>query len=321
MGGASDRSAAPAGGSAEGGPNRDPQDAPADEVRLDAFKSSCLRKFDRIGITNMFRPAEGLKVAIRMELERLDLDAYSIQRGFVAVDVPDGTTRVELRGGVSFQLSRSGDRIAGDVRYAEIQVLLDGRKIAEKGLWPGYEGQCPVELVRAEDGYRGFISLVMPLEVGDVEFPSAFALPCCLSLDRTRMVLGGDEPFDPRELYIRGPAQPSGGLILSADFVVGATNELRLVMGPHHGHYVLYGSDRLNDKTAEFDGCSGWNLDLPHQVVAAEGTLDEAGEATIRIDVPEDPALSGTTRWYQAVVESDNTKCSSGVADVRFVMR
>lgn len=310
---------APAPATSDGSASGGSEQGTAGELRLEEFKESCLRTFDRIGITNVIRPYEGMAVSIRMTLARQVLDDYLITEGRASIDAPGGTTQVELRGRMSFSLSRAGGRIFGDVRTADIEAILGGRKIAEKSLWPGYEGRCPVELARGAGDYRGFIALVIALEAGDVEIPAAFALPCRLSSDRARMVIGGDEPFDPEDLYISEPRKPSGGLLLSNDFVLGTTNELRIVMGPRAAHFVLYGSERLNDRTADFEGCAGWDLDTEHQVVIAAGDLDSEGEATIRIELPDDPALTGSMRCYQALVRSGDRKWSVGPAVVRIV--
>lgn len=272
-------------------------------------------------MTTPFRLYSGIPTKIQMTLVRRELDDYEIESGFASIDAPEGKARVQLRGRIEFSLSHAEGRIFGDVRSARIDVLLGKTKISEKGLWPGYDGQCPVEVTRGQNDYRGFISLVLPMEMGEVECPTAFALPCRLSLDRNRMVLGDDDAHDPDDLYIRFQPANRVAIVLASDLTVGSTNELRIVSGPPHARYVLYGSDRLAEKSAEFEGCSDWDLDPSRQVVVASGSLDSEGEATVRIELPDDAALVGTFRDYQALIETADAKVATSPAVLKVLKK
>jgi hypothetical protein len=289
------------------------------EVGFEEFKSACLRRLERNGFVTTFRPYEGLDLTVKLTLERRGSDEYVITSGDASITSPAGTTRVELRGRMSFSMSAAKNGMVGEVQSVAVEGVSGATTLAKKRLWSGYEGKCPLELSRADDAYRGFVSFVMPLEVGDVEFPSAFALPCELSLDRTRMVLGADESVDPKELLIAEPRLQTGGLILAGDLALGGTNPIRIVQGPGDSRFVLYESDRLSEKTAAFEDRPAWYLDRSRQHVVAEGTLDRDGEATIPIDIPEDPALVGSLRVYQALVEAGGAKLATGPAVVKIV--
>ena len=305
--------------SGDGGVVQGREDPATREVGLEEFKKSCLRCFERNGFVTLFRPYEGLGLTLKLTLERRALDEYVITNGTASIASPAGTTRVELRGQMSFSMSAAKDGMVGEVQSVAVEVVSGGATLAKKYLWSGYEGTCPLELSRANDAYRGFISFVMPLEVGDVEFPSAFALPCELSLDRTHMLLGADESVDPKELLIAEPRLQTGGLILSGDLAAGGTNQLRIVQGSGNFRFILYESDRLSEKAAAFEDRPEWYLDRSRQRVVAEGNLDRDGEAVIHMEIPDDAALVGSLRAYQALVETEGAKLSTGPVVVKIV--
>lgn len=291
------------------------------EIDFEEFKGSSLRKLERVGIVNLLRPYRGMRVAIKLLLEREAPNEYSIKSGKASITSPEDTTAVEVRGRLSLATSVAGNRILGNVESVDLEIVLGGATIARKQLVGGFEGRCPLELIRRGDEYVGFVSLVMPLEVGDVDFTTAFALPCELSSNKDQLVIGRDGEVDPEDLYLWEPPKPSGGLLLGTDLILGTANELRIVQGPHNAHFVLYCADQLADKLVEYDGCSDWWLDTSRQSVVTDGSLDSEGEARIGIDVSGDEGLVGSLRAYQAIVETQGGVVSAGPAVLKIVKR
>ena len=291
------------------------------EIDFEEFKRSSLHKLERIGIVNIQRPYRGMRVAIKLVLERDAPNEYSIKSGKASITSPEDTTAVDVRGRLSIAISITGNHVSGNVETVDLEVVLGGATIARRRLVEGFEGRCPLELIRRGDKYVGFVSLVMPLEVGDVDVTTAFALPCELSLNKDHLVIGLDSEVDPEDLYLHEPPRPSGGLLLGTDLILGTANELRIVQGPHDAHFVLYCADQLADKPMEYDGCSDWYLDTSRQVVVIDGSLDTEGEARIGIEVPGDEGLAGSLRAYQAIVESGGVVLSAGPAVLKIVKR
>jgi hypothetical protein len=295
------------------------KDAPVEVIPFEEFKERCRKRFERIDVTNLVRPYEGRMLTLKISLDRTGDGEYTIRDGGASISSPEGSTEVRLRGRMSLSMSRAKERIVGTVDSFDVDVLFGGVEVANRRLWKGFEGECPLELAREKDGFRGYLSLVVPLVVGGVDVAGAFALPCELSSDRSQMLLGGEGVMDPRDLYIVAPKVITGGFILRGDVAVGATGSLRIVHGPRNATYVLYESDQLAEKTGEFDGSADWWLEVASQVVVAKGTLDSEGEATIKIAIPDDVKLVGSYRFYQALVESEGSRLSTGPGVVKIL--
>src|SRR5262245_32533300 len=176
------------------------REVPVGVIPFEEFKERCRKRFERIEVTNLVRPYEGTMVTLKVSLDRTGDGEYTIRDGEASISSNDRRTEVRLRGRMTFSMSKANDGIVGTVDSVGLDLLVGGARVANWRLWKGFEGECPLELAREKDGFRGYLSLVVPLIVGGVDVAGAFALPCEMSEDRSRMLIGGDGVLDPEQL-------------------------------------------------------------------------------------------------------------------------
>ena len=97
-----------------------------------------------------------------------------------------------------------------------------------------------------------------------------------------------------------------GSVRIDGELRAGKPVTIRLTCCPPGRRFILYSStDLAEPRPRTREGEDYWVLDRDRQAVEGEGSVDSRGEASVQLVLPEDPALAGSFRAYQARLLDD----------------